>query len=129
MKAITVMQPYASLIASGRKLVENRTWPTHYRGLLLIHAGKGERWWTEQYGLRAQDCPKGALVALATLTDCVPLAQVRGMAHASGPWCWLLADIHPLAPIPAIGRQGLWTPSIDPRQILAAQISHQITIK
>lgn len=41
MKALTISQPYASLIARGEKFVENRRWPTPYRGPLAIHAGKG----------------------------------------------------------------------------------------
>jgi hypothetical protein len=39
MKTLTVRQPWASLIVTGAKDVENRSWPTSYRGTLLIHAG------------------------------------------------------------------------------------------
>lgn len=38
MKAITVQQPYASLICQGIKDIENRSWRTHYRGPVYIHA-------------------------------------------------------------------------------------------
>lgn len=38
MKAITIKQPWASLIVEGIKDIENRTWPTKYRGRVLIHA-------------------------------------------------------------------------------------------
>ena len=38
MKTITVKQPWASLICSGIKDIENRTWPTKFRGTVLIHA-------------------------------------------------------------------------------------------
>jgi hypothetical protein len=38
MKAITVRQPWAWLVVTGKKDIENRTWRTHYRGKLLIHA-------------------------------------------------------------------------------------------
>ena len=41
MKAITIKQPYATLIAEGLKEYEFRTWKTKYRGDILIHAGKG----------------------------------------------------------------------------------------
>ena len=41
MKARTVKEPWASLIASGTKDVENRSWRTHYKRQLLIHAGLG----------------------------------------------------------------------------------------
>lgn len=39
MKAITVKQPWASLIVEGIKDIENRTWKTNFRGRVLIHAG------------------------------------------------------------------------------------------
>jgi len=42
MKAISIRQPYAYAITRGFKLVENRSWPTHFRGPVLIHAGKKE---------------------------------------------------------------------------------------
>ncbi len=41
MKAITLTQPYASLVALGAKRIETRSWPTKYRGPLAIHAGAG----------------------------------------------------------------------------------------
>lgn len=40
MKALTIKQPWASLIVHGIKDIENRTWRTDYRGPLLIHASK-----------------------------------------------------------------------------------------
>lgn len=44
MKALTISQPYASLIANGEKWIENRRWETLYRGKLAIHAGKGTQY-------------------------------------------------------------------------------------
>jgi len=40
MKAITVYQPMASLIAVGAKPFETRAWRTAHRGPIAIHAGK-----------------------------------------------------------------------------------------
>ena len=45
MKAITVKQPWASLIVEGIKDIENRTWPTKYRGKVLIHAAASSWSW------------------------------------------------------------------------------------
>lgn len=71
MKALTIHQPYAELIASGAKVIENRTWPTHHRGHLAIHAGKSRDW------LAPMSDPNrfvyGAVVAIARLVDCVRL--------------------------------------------------------
>jgi hypothetical protein len=52
MKAITIWQPYASLIALGLKRFETRGWGTSYRGPLVIHAAKK---WDED---RAYDCER-----------------------------------------------------------------------
>ena len=38
MKALTLWQPWASLIATGAKTWETRSWGTSYRGPLVIHA-------------------------------------------------------------------------------------------
>jgi len=40
MKAITLHQPWASLVAQDIKTIESRSWTTSYRGLLVIHASK-----------------------------------------------------------------------------------------
>lgn len=40
MKVISILQPWASLVALGDKLIETRPWNTKYRGPLLIHASK-----------------------------------------------------------------------------------------
>ncbi len=40
MKAITLHQPWASLVAQGIKTIETKSWSTHYRGRLAIHASK-----------------------------------------------------------------------------------------
>lgn len=41
MRAISIRQPWATLIVEFGKDIENRCWPTKYRGPLLIHAAKG----------------------------------------------------------------------------------------
>lgn len=38
MKALTLWQPWASLVAMGKKSVETRCWSTKYRGELAIHS-------------------------------------------------------------------------------------------
>lgn len=41
MKAISIRQPWAYLLANGHKDIENRNWNTKFRGEVLIHASKG----------------------------------------------------------------------------------------
>ena len=38
MKALTIWQPWASLLVSGQKKYETRSWATAYRGPIAIHA-------------------------------------------------------------------------------------------
>lgn len=113
MKALTVAQPYAYYIAVGAKPIENRTWPTAYRGPLAIHAGKSRAWLDEDTEAECPGMAFGAVVAVATLYDCVRLADLpdllAGHHHANGPWCWLLKDVRLLAaPVPLKGALGLW---------------------
>ena len=84
MKAITILQPYASLIVAGAKQYETRSWDTPYRGIIAIHAGKNKPF---EYGgelrdktqgilgKRMEELPKGSIIAVADLVECY---QVMG---------------------------------------------------
>jgi hypothetical protein len=94
MKAITLTQPYATLVAMGAKRIETRGWSTRYRGPLAIHAGKGLGPVGGKDGLQdlhelAQQIlagndkhlpdvtlpdayPRGCVVAVAYLDSCIP---------------------------------------------------------
>lgn len=94
MKALSLYQPWASLIAVGVKTIETRSWATKYRGRLLIHAAArepdrqfvgswlaqpcspGDEWDMSLVDgvqvLKRLPLPLGAVVASCTLTDCVP---------------------------------------------------------
>lgn len=113
MLALTICQPYAELIARGEKVIENRTWPTNYRGRIAIHAGKSRDWLEEGDEQAYPDMPFGAVVATAELYDCVRWESLpddlKENIHANGPWCFLLRDIRRLDPIPCSGKQGFWT--------------------
>lgn len=123
MRALTVCQPYAELIARGVKPIENRTWPTPYRGELLIHAGKSQDWLDPDDIATYPDMAFGAVVAIVRMVACLRLDRPESwqqchreyLLHhedANGPWCWVLEDIRRLrSPITARGAQGLWIPT------------------
>src|SRR5262249_36912287 len=116
MKALTVRQPWAALIISGRKRIENRTWRTSYRGPLLIHAGisRADLGALGRADPRDADLDFGALIGVAHLVDVVPLAAVRSWPFAEGPWCWILRNPRPLArPIPMRGQLFLWNVNVE----------------
>lgn len=87
MKAITIHQPWATLIALGEKRFETRSWATKYRGPLAIHAGKHiDREACKRspivetlykHGIVLfDDLPTGAIVATCTLSDCLRVEHV-----------------------------------------------------
>ncbi len=80
MKAITIHQPWATLIALGEKKFETRGWATKYRGQLAIHAAKKVdkeicqqepfRSVLAKHGYSADNLPTGCVVAIAQITGC-----------------------------------------------------------
>ena len=43
MKAISIKEPWASLIFEGKKIIETRTWKTNHRGKILLCASKNPK--------------------------------------------------------------------------------------
>jgi len=72
MKAITIKEPWATLIAEGYKEYEFRTWKTNYRGDILIHTGKSfDKNLIEKFTNRKLKYSPGYIIAKATITDCI----------------------------------------------------------
>ena len=80
--ALSIRQPWAWLILNGGKDIENRNWPTRFRGRFLIHAAKGmTRADYEEAGGIAVDIgitlppseqlQRGGIVGEAEIVDCV----------------------------------------------------------
>ena len=111
MKALTVRQPWASLIVAGIKDVENRSWSTKYRGKLGIHAGmRIEIQALDDYGYLLGDRPppRGALIGSVTLVDCIRNSKSEWAER--GAWHWVLTDAHAIVhPRKMNGRLGLWS--------------------
>lgn len=133
MKAITVWQPWATLLATGQKYNETRSWKTSYRGEILIHAAK-----TEHSGILlhipmeelkhfqnagvVNKLPTGAIIGKANLVDCFQIdeayrrklqrenpAELAFGDYTIGRYAWVMADaILFNKPNPAKGKQGLW---------------------
>lgn len=138
MKAITIHQPWASLIAHGYKRFETRGWRTNYRGPIAIHAGLQTDWRSVQMiqhnypaiWLKIYTLPTGRILAIAELTECwksldgklieaqspgekrVRFADTHELYFGDftpGRYAWELTNVRRLPePIPARGQQGLW---------------------
>ena len=123
---LTISQPWASRIADGTKVIENRCWETRYRGPLAIHAGSGTQYLTKK---ELADWPTGQVIAVANLVACVnrqeamarnrdcliggtnmTIGRMLQDVHCEGPWCWILQDVRKLKiPKKIPGAQGIWS--------------------
>ncbi|MFM0405251.1 ASCH domain-containing protein [Paraburkholderia dipogonis] len=112
MKALSIRQPYAWLIVNGFKDIENRDWPTKFRGRVLIHAGitYPKRNYADDavaygrhYGITypAREEMIGGIVGVATITDCVSASESKWF---HGKYGFVLADAKPLPFMPCKGQ-------------------------
>ena len=114
MKVLTVRQPWASAIVRGLKDIENRTWPTNYRGELLIHAGSAKpskeliATYERLYGALPEGMVYGAIVGKVTVTDCV--ADSDSPWAFGGHWHWKLSEAVEIDPFPCSGQLSFWAP-------------------
>ena len=93
-KGLSIRQPWASLIASGKKTLEVRTWPCKYRGRILICASRSRE-------KLSDDLPRGVTICLATIIACRAMEPgdvqaAGGVTYDAGMYVWELADIKPV---------------------------------
>lgn len=70
MKALSIRQPYAELIISGKKKIEYRNWNTTFRGQFYVHAPEIiERDAIEIYKVHRSKLVTGAIIGKVTLYD------------------------------------------------------------
>ena len=118
MKALTLKQPWASLIVNGYKEYEFRSWKTNYRGKILIHAGLSIE--KDKINLYDIDYPLGCIIGEATITDCIQVnkdfdsklrkinPKIYGNNHI-GMYAWKLENVIKYSkPIYVKGKLGLW---------------------
>jgi hypothetical protein len=130
-KAISVCQPWATLIVHGLKRLETRSWATGHRGPLAVHAGKSfppsarmlclqEPYRTLLAGaglLDWRDLPTGHIIGVAEVVGCTRAPELERLPDLErqlgdfgpGRWAWALVNPRPLpAPVPCRGRLGLF---------------------
>jgi hypothetical protein len=137
MKALTLTQPWATLVAIGAKKIETRSWSTSYRGPLAIHAAKGFPQDAQHMCFREpfrhflsdyvtlnesyfgrHNFPLGAIVATCELVKVVNISSFTERPdepeyyfgnYSDGRYMWYLENVVALPePIPAKGALSLW---------------------
>lgn len=126
MKAITILDPWATLICEGKKTVETRNWDTDYRGKILIHVSKRsmpdknyEEYLNKNF-VEHLSC-KGCIIGEVELVDIRPFEEVLPeiilnkdiinycTVEMGSQFAWILKDAKIYdKPIPARGNLGLW---------------------
>ncbi len=103
MKALSVKQPWASMIASGEKTIELRSWRTRYRGRLMICSSKNPD----------TPPPVGCALAIVTLAYCKRATQADEeraccKVRVGRDYAWIFEDIRRIRPWPVKGAQKLF---------------------
>ena len=101
MKALSIKEPWASLIISGKKNIETRTWKTKYRGPVLLYVSKNPK----------SDI-SGKAFATAEIIDCLEMVKddERFACCEMYPKAnsWFLDNIKPIKPFEVKGQLGLF---------------------
>jgi hypothetical protein len=131
-KAISLWQPWATLVAIGAKRFETRSWATPYRGPLVIHAAKralthddkmmlNERAFSyhlHRAGFNASSLPFGKALCVVDVVNIHRTERVRDFISAderafgdysTGRYAWELSNLRPFADsVDLRGMQGLF---------------------
>lgn len=127
MKVLSLTEPFATLICEKKKQIETRSWKTHYRGELYIHASitKIPKEYKENSSLmnlvKDQSFHFGFIICKCRLVDCIYMTREYVLDiqknhpqeflcgdYQEGRYAWILEDIEVLnQPILAKGQLGI----------------------
>lgn len=129
MKVLSLTEPYATLIKTGVKTIETRSWKTNYRGKIYIHASstKIPKEYKNNLELMSlvdiDNLNYGNIVCSCELVDCIEMTDefidkikntrkneyLTGV-YSKGRYAWILKNVIVLdKPIKVKGHLGIWT--------------------
>lgn len=117
MKTLSLKQPFAELVVSGKKTIELRKWNTKFRGEFLVHASKVPDWEAmAKHGFK--ELPTGFIVGKVKLVEVKKynskkenlIDKKKHLADSGwGDYGFVLEDAERFEkPIPAKGMLGFW---------------------
>lgn len=135
MKALSVRQPWASFIVIGEKTVECRSWPTKYRGELLICSSKGDFILDVDPPANELLLPGGMALGVVSLVDCKPMTPEdfdAGMVPEDPEWeanvlkgyAWHLKPLYEIIPVPIKGKLNIFNIDIQFEKLPERFIDH-----
>lgn len=128
MKAISIKQPWVHAILREGKNIENRSWQTHFRGWLALHAsGKPSTWNEYPRGMKAPDLKAldySAICGVARLAKIITASESKWFNQPDDGetnFGWMLEDVTALkTPIPCKGALNLW--KVPPKIVRAIKL-------
>lgn len=134
-RCLSVRQPYANLIAQGRKTIEVRTWEPYWpkepgplmefwNGVLIVSTQKPT---IVPAGYAVAVCSLGLVQPFRCLSAeeheraCLPPDYFKSEKERRRAYGWpLLSTVRLFEPFPVRGRLGLWWESVDEHQLRGA---------
>lgn len=116
LRALSIQQPWIHAILHCGKEIENRSWRTHHRGWIALHASAArDKCFFYPRGVKEPDLDDldySAICGVARLVDVVTEHRSKWF-NTPDPWSvnygWVLEDVRVLKqPIPCKGTLGLW---------------------
>lgn len=133
MRALTLWQPWATLIAEGHKKIETRSWSTNIRGAVAIHSAKKpikevKKLMNQEaikiissllYPFLLERLPVGYILAVGNLVDCKLIDDefIKKLStdelllgdYTPGRYAWMFENVKTFrSPINTRGGQGFW---------------------
>ena len=142
--ALSLIEPWATLMIMGAKKNETRSWSTDYRGPLAIHASKKIDWETcreepfvsvlqEHFGRWDFPFKPGHILGIVEMTDCRPTEELRPHQNAleldfgdfyDGRFGFVTDYPQALRnPIPARGMLNFWRLTNEQRDAIARELA------
>jgi hypothetical protein len=116
MKTLSLKQPYAELVVSGKKTIELRKWNTHFRGEFFVHASKSpDENAMKKFGFT--NLPLGFIVGKAELIEVKHYANESELMEDNnkhlaglgwGNFGFILNNAKRIKPIEAKGKLNFW---------------------
>ncbi len=146
MFALSIRQPWASLILKAGKDIENRDWSTRVRGRILLHAAKGmtrdehedaiafaaqaiqadprnsgeKRATLRELGFAFEDLQRGGIIGSVEIVDCVTRSDSPWFVGRCG---FVLRNPQPLPFVPWRGQLGFFDVPLTMDQLSAGLVA------
>lgn len=106
-KAISLKQPWANLVAEGKKTIETRKWKTNYRGKLLICSSQSPK-----------IKPYGKAICIVNLYDIKPMVKEHEVKACCKvypkAYSWFLKNVKKIRkPFPVKGKLNIYDLEVD----------------